>query len=243
MARETVYLSREQVRRVDQVAIRDWSFPGLVLMENAGRGVADVICKLGIRGPVLIACSKGNNGGDGFVIARHLFLRGYRVEVLLCCDPTELAGDALANFEWLRLCEIPVCRLDMTPQDDVAARMAESDWLVDALLGTGALGAPREPLAAVIRQMNGANVRRLAIDLPSGFDCDSGTASEPTFRADHTCTFVAPKIGMSREDASVYLGEVHCLDIGLPPILIERAISGNSDTSRPAPDGCVAGDA
>jgi len=237
MARETIYLSRDQVRRVDQVAIRDWSIPGLVLMENAGRGVADVLCDLGIQGPVLIACSKGNNGGDGFVIARHLFLRGYQVEVLLCCDPTELSGDAAANFDWLQLCAIPVFRLDATKQDEMAARMAKSDWLVDALLGTGASGAPREPLADVIRQMNDANARRLAVDLPSGFDCDSGIANDPTFQADHTCTFVALKAGMSRKDAEACLGKVHCLDIGLPQTLVERAIKRDADGSPSSSGG------
>ena len=100
--------TRDQVRAVDRRAIDVYGFSGLVLMENAGRGVADVLCRLGIAGPVVICCGKGNNAGDGFVIARHLDLRGHAVRVLLWAEPEELTGDAAANFRILAKTDVPI---------------------------------------------------------------------------------------------------------------------------------------
>ena len=100
--------TREQSRLVDQLAAEEYGFSGLVLMENAGRGVADVLCRLGIAGPVAVCCGKGNNAGDGFVVARHLDLRGHAVRVLLWADPAELTGDAAANFHILTKTDVPI---------------------------------------------------------------------------------------------------------------------------------------
>jgi len=216
--------SAEQFRRVDEVAIRDWGIPGVVLMENAGRGVADVMCEVGIEGRVVIACAKGNNGGDGFVIARHLHLRGFQVDVLLCCDQADLPGDARIMFGFLQRCDVPIRTLHEV--DDLLEHLRSADFLVDALLGTGATGAPRSPLDSVIEAMNATLAMRLAVDIPSGLDCDSGETSEPTFRANHTCTFVGLKHGLVKENARPFVGEVHCLDIGIPWKLAERVMLG-----------------
>ena len=122
--------SAEQIRRVDELAIRDWGIPGAVLMENAGRGVADVMCEVGIESRVVIACAKGNNGGDGFVIARHLHLRGFEVDVLLCCDPADLPGDARLMYGFLQRCDVPIhtCLLytSPSPRDQRGSRMPSS---------------------------------------------------------------------------------------------------------------------
>src|SRR5688500_7504074 len=101
-------LSREQCRELDRRAIEEYGIPGLVLMENAGRGCVDVLERLGIGGPVVILCGKGNNGGDGFVIARHLELRGHACRVLLLRPPDELTGDAATNFAILRRTGVPI---------------------------------------------------------------------------------------------------------------------------------------
>ena len=211
-------LTRKQIRNVDTVAIQGWGVSGLVLMENAGRGVADVLCELGIHGNVVIACTKGNNGGDGFVVARHLHLRGFNVEVLLCCEASELSSNAAANFDLLHRTSVVITSLDAADLDDL---LSSADWAIDALLGTGATGAPRPPLDQVIGAMNAASARRMAIDLPSGLDCDLGEVSGQTFVADHTCTFVALKPGLVAHGASCYVGQVHVLDIGLPYELVE----------------------
>ncbi|MBN2581230.1 MAG: NAD(P)H-hydrate epimerase [Pirellulales bacterium] len=220
-------LTREQVRRVDRLAVEEFGMSGLVLMENAGRGVADVLCRLGIAGPVLIACGRGNNAGDGFVIARHLELRGHTVRLALWAAPEELAGDAAANFHILQKTEVPITVFGN--QHDAArleTLLAGATWIVDALLGTGARGEPRPPYDSVIEQLNAAAAPRLAVDLPSGLDCDTGRPAAQTIRAAETCSFVAAKPGFFAPGAEDYVGRLHVLDIGVPRLLIQRVAAG-----------------
>jgi NAD(P)H-hydrate epimerase len=226
-------LTREQVREVDRRAIAEYGMSGLVLMENAGRGAADVLCSqwAGRGGGkdsqwtmlIVVVCGKGNNGGDGFVIARHLDLRGWTVRVLLLCEPWELSGDAAANFAILEKAGVEI-QIFASPLD--MARFGEAIagavYFVDAILGTGATGEPKSPYAEAIEQMNSSGVRILALDLPSGLDCDTGTAARHTIRAKHTATFVAAKPGFFVIGAEQYVGEVHVCGIGVPRKLIEE---------------------
>jgi NAD(P)H-hydrate epimerase len=219
-----VALTREQSRRVDQIAAEEFGFSGLVLMENAGRGVADVLCRLGIAGPVVICCGRGNNAGDGFVVARHLDLRGHAVRVLLWPRPGELTGDAAANFRILAKTDVPIEVFVAGHDDAWLAKLLEgAAWIVDGLLGTGAKGEPRPPLDRVIDQINAAGAPKLAIDVPSGLDCDTGRPASHTIRATDTCTFVAAKVGFASPEAAPYVGRLHVLDIGTPRKIIERA--------------------
>lgn len=216
-------LTRDQSRQVDRRATEEYGISGLVLMENAGRGVADRLCELGIGGPVAICCGKGNNAGDGFVIARHLDLRGFQVRVLLWAEPSELTGDAAANYCILEKTGVPIeIFADRHDAARVEAQLAGTAWIVDALLGTGARGEPRPPLDAVIEQLNAAAAAKLAVDLPSGLDCDTGRPARSTIRAAATCTFVAAKPGLFAPGADQYTGRVHVLDIGAPRKLIEE---------------------
>ncbi len=217
--------TREQSRRVDQLAQQEFGFSGLVLMENAGRGVADVLCRLGIAGTVVICCGKGNNAGDGFVIARHLDLRGYQVRVLLWAKPEELSGDAATNYHILRKTDVPIevfGAVDSSDRQRWAKLLDGAAWIVDSLLGTGARGEPRPPLDAVIDELNAAAAPKLAVDLPSGLDCDTGQPALHTIRAAETCTFVAAKVGFLVPSAASYVGRLHVLDIGIPHTIIER---------------------
>ena len=227
--------TREQSRRVDQLAQQEFGFCGLVLMENAGRGVADVLCRLGIAGPVAICCGKGNNAGDGLVIARHLDLRGHKVRVLLWAEPEELTGDAAANFSILTKTDVPI---EVFGAAHDAARLAKllegAAWIVDGLLGTGARGEPRPPLDAVIDQLNTAAAPKLAVDLPSGLDCDTGQPARHTIRAAETCTFATAKAGFFAPEAAPYVGRLHVLDIGVPHKLIERVAAASGGTPRPS---------
>ena len=220
-------LTRQQVRNVDRRAIEEFGMSGLVLMENAGRGCAHVLRRLGVRGPVVIACGKGNNAGDGFVIARHLDLRRIPVIVLLYFDPAEFSGDAAVNFRIVERSGIEI--RDCRQPTNALSYIPGAEWIVDALLGTGSSGPPRPPLEEAIRLLNAESGKKLAIDLPSGLDCDSGIATEPTFRADHTCTFVGPKIGFSNPAASAFLGQVHVVDIGVPRKLLEEIRTTKSE--------------
>jgi NAD(P)H-hydrate epimerase len=222
-------LSRAEIREVDRRAIEDYGMSGLVLMENAGRGCVDTLLEIGCRGPVAVVCGKGNNAGDGFVIARHLELRGVPTKVILLFSPDELRGAAAANYAILIRSQTKV--VDLSANFNLAAiqsELAGAEWIVDALLGTGSVGAPRYPLDAAIRAMNNAPARRLAVDLPSGLDCDTGEPAEPTIRADHTCTFVAPKLGFNAAQAAPYLGRVHILEIGVPRRLVEEIAASDA---------------
>ncbi len=235
-----VTLTRAQSRKVDQLAMESYGICGLVLMENAGRGTTDCLCRLlGVSheatesasagdapAKVVICCGKGNNAGDGFVVARHLELRGIDARVLLWAEPEELTGDAATNFEILRKTDVPIeifgARYDA---GRLAGQLAGAAWIVDALLGTGARGEPRPPFDAVIDQLNAAGTPILAVDLPSGLDCDTGQPSGHTIRAEVTCTFMAAKTGLLAEGAERYVGKLHVLDIGAPRKLISEALT------------------
>ena len=224
-------LNRQQAREVDRRAVEEYGMSSLVLMENAGRGLADTLIRLGIHSPILICCYRGNNGGDGFVLARHLDLRGVAVRVALWCEPDELIGDAAANFAILAKTGVPIEVFGSRHDEPrLAALLTDAGWIVDSLLGTGAQGEPRPPLDAVIDQLNAHAAPKLAVDLPSGLDCDTGVASRHTIRARHTCTFVAHKPGFLVSGADRYTGVVHVLDIGAPRRLVEeclaKAVSG-----------------
>lgn len=219
-------LKRKWIREVDRRAVEQYGMTGLVLMENAGRGCVDTLMSLGVAGPVIVSCGKGNNGGDGFVIARHLNLRGVAVKVLLFCDPHELSGDAAANYQILAKTDVPLIVFgDRFDQQRFERELSGAAWIVDALLGTGALGEPRPPLDAVIPLLNAAPCQRFAVDVPSGFDCDTGRAASVAIQADHTGTFVAVKPGFLTIDAPKYVGQLHVFDIGAPRKLIDEVLS------------------
>jgi NAD(P)H-hydrate epimerase len=212
----TQYLTREAVRDIDRRAVEHFGMNSLVLMENAGRGCADLICQLGAHGPVVIFCGKGNNGGDGFVIARHLDLRGIHCETVLWCARDELQGDAASNHDIAARSGQSIHTAQGWTNAQVDEVLHGADWCVDALLGTGVVGEPRSPFDRAIDALNRATARRFAVDLPSGLDCDNGQPSQRTVRADHTGTFVALKEGFRNPDAAPWIGTVHVLDIGAP---------------------------
>ena len=228
-------LTREQVRAVDLQAIGDYSLPGIVLMENAGRNAAHLLHALASVGTfpapwrVTIACGRGNNGGDGFVMARHLENLGAEIKILLASDPAAYRGDAAINHAVAVRAGIAINQLESAPVSEWSAALAGSDWIVDALLGTGSSGAPRGGIATAIEAINGARAadarvdRRpgvFAVDIPSGLDCDTGLAAGECLRADVTATFVARKIGFDAPGAAAFTGAVHVLDIGVPRRLL-----------------------
>ncbi|MGE3780953.1 MAG: NAD(P)H-hydrate epimerase, partial [Pirellulaceae bacterium] len=188
-------LSREEVRDIARRAIEEYGMPGVVLMENAGRGTAELLVRLGCRGPVAVFAGKGNNGGDGFVIARHLDNHDIPVKILLLCRPGEIAGDAAINF---RIVEAAGLSIHVAADGDVNStclrELAGTEWIVDSLLGTGTRGEVREPFVTAIRHINGAPARVLAVDLPSGLNCDTGRPLGACVKAEHTATFVARKL-------------------------------------------------
>ena len=216
-------LSRDEVRDIDRRAIDELGMPGIVLMENAGRGAAELLMRLGVNGRVVICAGRGNNGGDGFVIARHLENRGVDARVLLFADSQKLEGDAATNYRILRASGTPVFEYQSaTKLDTWAADILSSAWIVDALMGTGMQGTVREPTATVIHHINNSGVPVLAVDLPSGLDCDTGQSLDVCVRATHTATFVARKRGFDAPGAQQFTGDVHVVDIGFPQSLLSQ---------------------
>jgi len=230
-------LTRAQAREVDRRAMDELDIPGVVLMENAGLNAADVVTgMLEARGgeAVAVVCGGGNNGGDGYVIARHLFNAGRRVVVLSAADPAGLAGDAATNHTICQRMGVPVLRIDDERSlDEHGGKLSSADVVVDALLGTGfeAGGGLRGHTAAVVEAVNAVSAKEagplvLAVDVPSGLDCDTGEVADPTVRADATVTFVAPKRGFAAEPAQACLGQLFVVGIGTPPGLT-RAVAGS----------------
>jgi len=220
------HLSREQVRNIDRLAVESYGMNSLVLMENAGRSCAEMLLKLGVNGTVAILCGKGNNGGDGLVMARHLDARGVFVKVLLGLGEDNLSPDADANLQILRRSKITVRKpATAKPVTWLQQELAGADWVVDALLGIGLQGEPREPLGGMIRQFNQTSAKRLAIDIPSGLDCDTGEAAHNTVRAQHTFTFVAPKKGFEGDKTKRYTGTVQVASIGAPRMLVNKVLA------------------
>jgi len=206
------YLTAEEMAGLDRIVIEEFGIDVLVLMENAGVAVANLAREMlggSVAGKRIVCLAgKGNNGGDGLVAARHLHNWGARTAVALAGGRGGLR-DAPAR-------QLTV--LDMMGSDvgGPEKNFAESDLLVDALLGYGAKGDPREPTAGVIRRANESGVPILSVDLPSGLDATSGEPNNPCIRAKATVTFGLPKTGFLNPVARAYVGELYVADISFP---------------------------
>jgi NAD(P)H-hydrate epimerase len=221
-------LSRDDVRAVDRCAIEDIGIPGVILMENAGRNAADAAALFLDGDPdgkrVAIVAGAGNNGGDGFVVARHLANRGAIVETYLVGPSEKLSGDAKTNFEIIRaLGHTLHLTADDGHLDTLETALKGFDLVVDAVGGTGISGALRGDIAAAVEKINAAGQPVLAIDIPTGLDCDTGQAEGPAVKALATVTFVARKKGFDASEAAAYTGQVVVADIGINREQVVRA--------------------
>jgi NAD(P)H-hydrate epimerase len=215
-----LHLTRDQLREIDRRATADYFIPGIVLMENAARAVTDEACRVlsdECCGSILILCGGGNNGGDGLAVARHLHNRGAAVTIGLCCDPASYKGDALINWKIVSAMKIRAEPFDESMLSDPPPML-----VIDAIFGTGLTKEPRQPFGKIVEMINSANLPVLAVDVPSGLDCDTGIPPGACMRAHCTVTFVAEKAGFSAPAARRYLGKVIVGDIGCPVELIEQ---------------------
>jgi hydroxyethylthiazole kinase-like uncharacterized protein yjeF len=222
--KECIVMSREEVRAFDSWAINTLGVPGVVLMENAGRSCAELIKdKLSdvVKPKVCIFCGTGNNGGDGYVIARHLLNNGFVVAVVICGDHSRIKGDAKTNLDILEGLGQAVEQLSLEKDDiggEVARLAAGADMIVDGLFGTGLKGQLSAGYKELIEAINAQDRTILAIDIPSGLDCDSGEPLGAAVRANYTVTFVAVKKGfVLGKAAREYTGEVFVASIGVEP--------------------------
>ena len=225
---DNLVLTRKAVREVDRVAIKDFAIPGIVLMENAARGLAehalDMLVNAASFPPrVLIICGRGNNGGDGYALARHLTNQDIDVTLAGIGDSKanpKAVSDAGINKTICRHMNIPDISPEITPQK--LADRGEFHLIVDAIFGTGLDRPITGPTAAIIEWINSTGYPVLAADCPSGLDCDTGRPLGCAVRATRTVTFVARKPGFLVAESRAYTGEVFVAEIGAPAFLIER---------------------
>ena len=220
--------TRQSSREVDRRAFEEYGMPGVVMMENASRGVAANAMRM-LSWPnqtdedrVLILCGGGNNAGDGFATARHLQNAGLKVRIATIHPVDAYEGDAAIMLRICKAMEIPV----VDASADVPALLGElsgqSDLVIDALAGTGVSEPVRAPLTDAIEWVNTKqDAPVLAVDTPSGLDCDTGEPLGMAVRADTTVTFVGVKKGFLQSDARRFTGDIRIVSIGVPRELVE----------------------
>ena len=221
-------LTRHQVREIDRRSIADFKIPGVVLMENAARAAADVAMEMLIESAnqsthpvtphVLLLCGGGNNGGDGLAIARHLHNRNVNLTISLTTDPAKYQNEALVNWQIVQAMHLPTAPLDLD-----SLPQSKPNLIIDAIFGTGLSQTARDPFPKIASIVNAMNCPILAIDIPSGLDCDTGEPLGAAIRATRTITFVAEKAGFAKPAAAEFLGRVTIGDIGCPRELLEPA--------------------
>lgn len=215
-------VTAKQMSEMDRAAIEDVGIPGLILMENAGRGIVEVARSMleRVKGKtVKIFCGPGNNGGDGFVVARHLLNMGAQVDVLLVGKKENIRGDAHTNMLIYQNMEQSIKQVQATEHvpSDVGA-----DLIVDALLGTGVQGSLRGIFADVVDKINRSGAPILAIDIPTGMDTDTGAVEGPCIHAAATATMALPKRGLLLSPGREHVGKLTVVDISMPEFLCSR---------------------
>ena len=221
---EFAVMDRQTVRDFDTWAIHTMGIAGVVLMENAAKNCTEVILEHfpdQDKEGVCIFCGGGNNGGDGFVIARQLFNQGLPVRIALCADPDRIKGDAKINFDICQKMGLAMMSLDTASTElfrEVEDAVAECGLLVDALLGTGLQNELTPSMALLVSCMNSHNIPIVSVDIPSGLDCDRGIPLPVCIEAAATVTFVALKKGfVDNCESRKATGRVFVADIGITP--------------------------
>eukprot|EP00362_Geleiidae_sp_MMETSP1317_P002312 CAMPEP_0201282542 /NCGR_PEP_ID=MMETSP1317-20130820/5913_1 /ASSEMBLY_ACC=CAM_ASM_000770 /TAXON_ID=187299 /ORGANISM="Undescribed Undescribed, Strain Undescribed" /LENGTH=519 /DNA_ID=CAMNT_0047595515 /DNA_START=1783 /DNA_END=3342 /DNA_ORIENTATION=+ len=219
-------VTAKEMQQMDSITIKEFGIPGRVLMENAGRDAAKILVKNFVDilyKKIGVVAGSGNNGGDGFVIARYLATKGYEVTVYLLAKPEKVKGEAKENLNLLYLLEVPVVNI---PDHDSFIKHKDSmtgyDIWVDAILGTGLKSDVRDYLKQIIKFINGLNKSVLAVDIPSGLNSETGQVQGACIRADYTATFGAAKIGQKLFPGADLSGKVEVIDIGIPPYIVEK---------------------
>jgi len=214
------------MQALDRKAIEEYGIPGLLLMENAGRGIAEFVFNLSRRCRVTVFAGKGNNGGDGFVVARHLANRGCQVLILLFGDAAKLKDDPAVNFQIAVKMRIPVIVVgEDAAKEELVSYVERSDVIVDALFGIGL----HSPLSGIYRQaveaINQAAKTVIAVDIPSGLHADTGAILGCAVRATHTATLGLPKKGLFEGRGPEYAGKIAVIHIGIPNEELEKTLN------------------
>jgi len=213
-----------QMRKLDRLAINGIGIPSLVLMENAGRAVANEVlryCKKSRRVFVCIVCGVGNNAGDGLVVARYLIERGIKVKVFLIGRANGLKGDALIQYRIIKKMHCSAAQISSVTAG-LRRDLARAGVIVDALFGTGLSRSVGEPFKSVIEAANCASARIISVDIPSGLNGTTGRTYGACVKAAATVTFAYAKTGFFRNDGPACTGRLIVADIGIPTQLLKR---------------------
>ena len=215
-----------EMRRLDEAATREYAIPSLLLMENAGRSVCDLVSREYEPCKVLVLIGKGNNGGDGLVVARHLANRGYKVEVALLEDPSKFKADPLLNFTMVRKMKIPRMQISETAtEEEVLTLCRKADLVMDAIFGIGLNSPVGGVFETVIRALNKSGKPVVSLDVPSGLDGDTGWVHGVAVKAAWTVALALPKAGFYENEGPQHTGEIEVVDIGLPRELLQPFLS------------------
>lgn len=214
-----------QMKDIDSTAINDFGIPGVVLMENAALGVVEEAVKtlgdLSFKS-IVIFCGKGNNGGDGFAIARHLYNKGANVIVILLDSKEKVKGDALINLDIIEKLDIKIVEAkDESYLEGIAATLYLCDLVIDAIFGTGIKGKIKGIAKDIIKIINSSGSYTISVDIPSGVNGDTGQICDVCVKADKTVTFALPKVGLLSYPGADYVGELIVADISIPNTVVE----------------------
>ncbi|MDR1514976.1 MAG: NAD(P)H-hydrate dehydratase [Synergistaceae bacterium] len=230
------FYSGSSVREADKKALEKLRVPGAVLMENAGRSAAEALLRRFPRArDFTFLCGPGNNGGDGFIAARHVALWGREASVISTIGLDKYKNDAGFAALSAKSCGVSVlCSKDMK-DDDIASRIRSAGVVVDALLGTGSNGAPRGEVVRLI-ELCGDAAHLVSLDIPSGVDPDSGETYGTVLTAEATITFLAEKVGLAVSPGCLHAGEVEVCGIGVKPELVlgDHQLTGYGASDIPA---------
>jgi len=212
-----MYLAKARhIKQLDKLASEKYGIPVSVLMENAGKSIFDEIKKSFSNNKFAVFCGKGNNGGDGFVVARLLKVDGYSVKVYLACEESEIGGISKIAFDKLKAEGIEILKVTDAVDSDAI--------IVDALLGISVSGAPRGNIKVAIDKITSMNNTVISVDIPSGLSADDGKAEGSVVRADYTYTLALDKVGLNVYPGNSLCGHKKVLDIGIPAEAIKELL-------------------
>lgn len=218
-------ISCRQMRAIDRRATEQFGIPALLLMENAGIAVARTVEKFPKirKTPIVIVCGRGNNGGDGFVAARHLHNRGYRVKVFLVGTTKKMSEETRINVTMIEKMKIKITRVSLRRQIPwFAQQLRRSRLIIDALFGIGIRGALDDFYCQLIEQINKSAATVVSIDVPSGLDADTGSVTSISVCAHTTVTMGYAKKGFLKPGAKKFVGRLVIADISLPRQLMKK---------------------
>ncbi|MCX5781556.1 MAG: NAD(P)H-hydrate epimerase [Elusimicrobia bacterium] len=208
-------VSVSQMQEIDIRTSEEFGIPSIILMENAGRSVAEIVRKSNPK-KIAVLCGSGNNGGDGLVAARYLDHWDFQVEIILIKSPDYFSGDTLTNFKIIKSLKIPVSSFA------TKSSLKDFELIIDALLGTGTKGEVTGIYREAIDEINNSQKKVYSIDVPSGIDADKGEILGTAVKADVTITMAIAKKGLVEPNASEYVGKLIVADIGIPKILVNQ---------------------